>query len=212
LRRCGKISPSSVILRTVRTTRVALGFKGHTGWAAVVAVASARDRLEIVAKRRLDVATTFDEGAVYHVGSKLALAQAIAMISAATNKFERDAAKLVGELVAELDRSGYHVEIAAIVSESAKQLPPIETILKSHALIHTAEGELYRSVFAKASAACGLRAMRIARKELEPRARAALGISEAALGECLAALGKASGRPWAADQKQSALAAIVALG
>jgi hypothetical protein len=190
---------------------VALGFKGHIGWAAVVAVASPAGRLEIVAKRRLDLATTFDAGAVYHVGAKLPLAQASAMIAAATEEFARAAAKLVAELIAELAAAGRRVEVAAIIGEAAKRQPAIESILKSHALIHAAEGELYRSVFAGASAACGLHTLRIAPKELASSARAALGVSEVALGEQLAALGKSSGRPWAADQKESALAAIVAL-
>jgi hypothetical protein len=199
-------------LVAVRTTTVALGFKGRIGRAAVVAVAARSDGLEVVAKRRLDLATTFEEGAVYHVAQELPLAKASAMISAAAKKFERDAGKLVAALLEELTRATHHVDVAGIIWGSPKPLPRIETILKSHALIHSAEGELYRSVFAKACEAFGLRVVRVPSKELEARARAALGVSGAALVERLAALGKASGRPWAADQKQSTLAAMVALG
>jgi hypothetical protein len=205
------VKPSPATPRREQQPGVALGFKTHIGWAAVVALAYPPAGLKVVVKRRLDIATTFDEGAVYHVGQRLAPAEAIAMISAAERAFERRAVQLVRELVRDLAQTGYDSDIAAIIWGSARPLPPGETILKSHALIHAAEGHLYRSVFARASEANGLRTVRIPLNELPQRARTALGISEAALTDRLVALGKASGRLWGADQKQATLASIVAL-
>jgi hypothetical protein len=79
-------------------------------------------------------------------------------------------------------------------------------------LVHAAEGELYRRVLVRACEACGIRALPIPAKEIELRAAGALGIAPAGLPARLAALGKHAGRPWARDQKESALAAWIALG
>jgi hypothetical protein len=81
-----------------RAEGVALGLKGHIGWTTVVAVTSA---LEIVAKRRLDLATTFEEGAVYHMAEPMSLAAAAAHVAAAVTKFERDAVRVVAAVVDE---------------------------------------------------------------------------------------------------------------
>ena len=54
--------------------------------------------------------------------------------------------------------------------------------------------------------------VRVAEKELAGRVAAAAGLKPAAVDARLAEMGKASGRPWTADQKQAALAAWLALG
>jgi hypothetical protein len=63
-------------------------------------------------------------------------------------------------------------------------------------------------VLAEASEAGGIRATRVPASELAARAARAIEISTALLAARLAAMGKASGKPWAADQKESALAAL----
>ncbi|MGH7899024.1 MAG: hypothetical protein ACREQQ_13800, partial [Candidatus Binatia bacterium] len=59
--------------------------------------------------------------------------------------------------------------------------------------------------------ALGVRPSRVPRDALAERAAAAVGITLARLSERLAAMGKASGKPWAADQKEAALVAWLAL-
>jgi hypothetical protein len=56
--------------------RATLGFTVHIGRAAVVAVGGPTEAPEILAKTRIDVASTFDEGAVYHVGQTLPIERA----------------------------------------------------------------------------------------------------------------------------------------
>jgi hypothetical protein len=188
--------------------RTALGFKTHTGWAAVVAVAGR----EVVAKRRIDLATDFRTGAVFHVGQELPLPQAQELISSSQARFEAKARDAIAAIVEELRAKECEVIGSAIIAGNPKPLPPIESVLKSHALVHAAEGQLYRHVFAAASEACRIPAALVPAKELASRAARAMGISAAELTARIAAMGKASGRPWAADHKESALAALVALG
>jgi hypothetical protein len=198
-------------MKRVATRAATLGMKAHTGWAAAVAVARADGELEVVAKRRIDMATTFDEGAVYHVSQGLPLPRAEALIRAAQERFEALAREAIGALAAELRGAGLELVASAIVAQAARPLPPLERILRSHALVHAAEGALYRGVVARASEACSIPAELLPADELAARTARALGITPAQLTARLAALGKASGRPWAQDQKESALAACVAL-
>jgi hypothetical protein len=191
---------------------VALGMKSHTGWAAVVALCGPAGSAEVFAKRRIEMATTFDEGAVYHKSQELPLARADALIRSSEEKFERIAREALAALVAELRTAGCETVASVLVGGAGKALPPLESIVKSHALVHAAEGELYRRVLRRASEACHIPVLEIPAKEIGARAARALGIAPAQLTARLAALGKAAGRPWARDQKDSALAAWVALG
>ena len=191
---------------------VALGMKSHIGWTAVVALAGPPASAEVVAKRRIDMATTFDEGAVYHKGQDLPFDQAEALIRSSEEKFERTARESLSALVAELRAARCEVVASGLVSGGGKALPPLASILRSHALVHAAEGELYRRVLVRACEACGIRALPIPAKEIESRAAGVLGIAPAELPGRLAALGKRSGKPWTRDQKESALAAWIALG
>jgi hypothetical protein len=190
---------------------VAIGIRSHIGWAAVVSVAGPTASPDVVSKRRIDIAITFDEGAVYHNSQKLSLAQAAALIGSSEEKFERVARGALMELLAELRRTGCEPVASALVSGSGKALPPLDSILKSHALVHAAEGELYRRVLLHASEGCGLPALAIPGSDLEARAASALGSSQTQISARLVALGKASGTPWTKDYKESTLAAWIAL-
>jgi hypothetical protein len=189
--------------------RTTLGFTVRIGRAVVVAVGGPADKPQILAKERIDVATTFEEGAVYHAGQELPIEKARALIHESESRFvERARAGLVA-LVGRL--GGANIVAAVMVAPVPKPPPALETILKAHPLVHAAEGELYRRVFAEAAAAEGWRPARVPADALAGRAAAALGLTPARLGERLAAMGKASGRPWAVDQKNAALAAWLAL-
>src|SRR5207253_1336626 len=190
---------------------VALGIKSHIGWAAVVGLAGPVASAEGVAKRRTDWATTFDGGAVYHKGQELPFDRAEALIRSSEEKFGRTAREALADFAAELRRAGCEPVASGLVSGDGKALPPLASILRSHPWVHAAEGELYRRVLRNACASCGIPAVAIPAKEIEARAVAVLGIARAGLPARLAALGKASGKPWARDQKDAALAAWIAL-
>jgi hypothetical protein len=190
---------------------VSLGIKCHIGWAAVVALAGPVGSAQVVAKRRIQMATTFDEGAVYHKSQELSVARAEAFIRDSQAKFERIASEALVDLAGELRAAGCEPVTSGLVSGDGRALPPLASILRSHPLVHAAEGELYRQVLLRASEACRIPALPVPAKEIEARAAGALGITRAGLPARLAELGKASGRPWARDQKESALVAWVAL-
>lgn len=187
---------------------VALGFKVHIGWTAVVALGGSPEAPEVLAKDRVDVAFTFEEGAVFHAGQELPLAKARALAEASEKRF----GKLAREgLAAFTGRLGARVVAAGMAAPPPKKLPELETILKAHPMVHAAEGELYRRVFAEAAASVGPAPLRVPAPELARRVGQAVGLTPAKVTARLAAMGKASGRPWAADQKEATLAAWLAL-
>src|SRR5439155_1176458 len=103
---------------------VALGIKSHIGWAAVVGLAGPAASAEVVAKRRIDIATTFDEGAVYHKGQELPFDRAEALIRASEEKFGRTAQEALADFAAELRRAGCEPVASGLVSGDGKTLSP----------------------------------------------------------------------------------------
>ena len=194
-------------MATKRTA--ALGLTAHTGWAALVVVGGPAAEPEILAKGRIDVATTFAEGAVFHAGQEMSLERARKHVRESDARFIERARTRLGAFVGQL---GAVKVVAARMAAAEKVVPPLETTLRSHALVHTAEGELYRRVFAAACAALRIPFARVPDKELPALVAAALGLTPARLSEQIAAMGKASGRPWTVDQKQATLAAWLVLG
>src|SRR2546428_14183725 len=114
---------------------VALGMKSHIGWAAVVALAGPAASAEVVAKLRIDMATTFDEGAVYHKGQDLSFDQAEALIRSSEDKFERTARQALSEFVAELKAAGCEAGARGLGPAGGQAPPPPASILRSPALV-----------------------------------------------------------------------------
>ena len=62
-----------------------------------------------------------------------------------------------------------------IILGSGRTLPALESILKSHALIHTAEGEFFRNALVEACEHCGIPVFGVKEKELYARGAAHFG-------------------------------------
>jgi hypothetical protein len=188
-----------------------IGFSCHTGWAAAVAVAGPRDAPRVAAKVRVTLATTFEAGAVFHAGQGLAVEEARAFIEASEERFVALARVAVAALLAELRGRGLEPVAGAVLVGADRPLPALETILRSHALVHAAEGAFYRQVIGLACEACRLPAARVPARDLVDRAARTVRLPEDEVLGLLDEAGRASGRPWAKDQKDAALAAWITL-
>jgi hypothetical protein len=189
----------------------ALGFRVHTGWAAVVALAGAPDAPEVVLKRRIDLLRERGAGHVFHIAAERPLAEAEAFLRSAEEGFRAAAREGISAIAADLRAAGCDPVASGVVAASGRPLPSLAEILKAHPLLHAAEGELFRRILARESAACGMHAELVPARELEERAARAASMTAARATSTLAALGKATGRPWAQDQREAALAAWIAL-
>jgi hypothetical protein len=93
---------------------------------------------------------------------------------------------------------------------SGRALPTLEKILASHALIHTADGELFREALLHANSRCGLEELTIKEKELLGYAGQVLRAKPNELMRRVTQLGHSLGAPWSQDEKFATLAAWLA--
>ena len=100
---------------------------------------------------------------------------------------------------------------AGILLASGRPLPGLAATLASHALIHTAEGELFREALAQASESAGLTVLGVREREAYERGAAALRLASDKLRLRLSEMGRAVGAPWTQDEKLAALAAWLVL-
>jgi hypothetical protein len=114
-------------------------------------------------------------------------------------------------LQADLEEGDFEIVRSALLLASGRTLPGLEQILASHALIHTADGELFRDSLRAACARCHLPVEGIREKELFETASEAFSIQVAGLKRRVAAFGKALGPPWSQDEKLAALGAWLTL-
>jgi len=191
----------------------ALGFRVHSGWAAVVAVALEKDAPVVVARQRPRFVETFTYGfrQPYHTAAKMKPEAAREFLARMQQEASRLACKAVRGLQAELKEQGIKVTRCGLLLASGKALPDVEKILTSHALIHTADGELFREAILHACRRCGLKTESIKEKELLARSSTVLRGQPAALLRHVTELGKPFGAPWSQDEKLATLAAWLAL-
>jgi hypothetical protein len=191
-------------------SQAALGFRAHSGWAALVAVAGPVAQPTAVLRRRV----VLSEGTPrqpFHAAEGQPFAAAEDLVRRSTEEATALAERAVREAVAELRGMGHEAVACGVLLAAGRTLPGLSEILASHALIHTAEGELFRDVLRQASRRCGLGLAEARERELEEQASRSLRRSPAELQRRVADWGKALGSPWAQDEKRAALVAWLAL-
>ena len=206
---------SPIFNMTGRSKRpdAALGFRAHSGWACAILAAGDRNKITIVARRRITLCDPRIEGSKqpFHEAEPMSFEDARAYIARCTKSTERLARDSFATLQAEAEAAGFRIAGVCQMTASPRALPDLRAILASHALIHAAEGEFYREALARAAETAKLAAGRIREKDAPTWTASQLGISEAALRERLSALGKALGPPWGADEKLATMAAWAVL-
>src|SRR5712691_293815 len=135
------------------TTDAAIGFRAHSGWAVLVAVAGPRPSPTVISRRRIVLADPAIPGSVqpYHAAADLAPEGAEQLINRCRNAGRWLAQQALQITLDDLKGQGYQVTACGLLLSSARPLPVLAAILASHALIHTAEGELFRDVLTYAS-------------------------------------------------------------
>jgi hypothetical protein len=201
-------------MTSARPQRAALGWSVHTGWAILVAVAGSGDAAAVVDRRRIELMPHRDAKRprfVFHAAQTMARAAAERLVREATALSSKNAKAAIGAAIADLRAAGYDARASGIVVGNKRLEASLETILESHALIHTAEGQFFRDVIRDESRRAKLRVAEVPAKTLDAGAAQALRLSSAALAARLAAIGRAAGRPWSKDHRQACLAALIAI-
>jgi hypothetical protein len=192
--------------------QAAVGLRVHSGWSAVVAVCVEKGTPAVLDRERVHLVETFTYRfrQPYHTAEKMGLAEGREFISRVQVEAQSLAYGAIHELQLRLEERGYQLGRGALLLASGRPLPDIEKILASHALIHTAEGELFRECLLYATARCGLAVVCIKERDLLEQAAKALHVPRGRLLPRVTALGRAVGAPWSQDEKFATLAAWVA--
>jgi hypothetical protein len=192
-------------------TLAALGFRAHTGWAAMVALAGEVANPNVIDRRRVELVSAQQGAAVYHAARERDLATAREMVAHAIGEAHSRTRSEIAAAVDDLAARGSRVLAVGVIAGNAPLPTQLERILGSHALVHAAEGQLFRDALVAGGRACGLFVTTVPPNHLYDELAAALDVDDREVARRLAVFGKAAGRPWAQDQKEAALAAWMAL-
>ena len=196
-----------------QSKQAAVGFRVHSGWSAVVAVSLEKGAPVVLARQRVHLVDTFtyEFRQPYHSAEKMLAGQGREFIEGVRDEARRLAYRAVRELESRAQEQGVKLTRCGLLLASGRPLPGLEKILVSHALIHTADGELFREALLHASARCGLRDFRIKEKELLNHAGEVLRLQGTELMDRVTKLGRSLGSPWSQDEKFATIAAWLAL-
>jgi hypothetical protein len=192
---------------------VALGFSPHSGWAAVVAIGAAESGLFLAARGRIEMADPGEPQSrqPYHAVERLAVSDAAERLARYQEQAARMASGQLRELVDRLVAEGRQVVGCGLLESSGRKGAALASILASHALIHTADGDHFRNAIARSAESLGLGTLRVPVRTIDAAAASAVGRPATAVRREVERLGREVGPPWAADQKAAALVAWVVL-
>jgi hypothetical protein len=191
----------------------ALGFRVHSGWTSLVAVALERERPVVLARQRPHLVETFSYTfrQPYHTAEKMNLDEASSFLQRQRTESRRLALAAIRSAQADIAQQGYALTRAALLLASGRPLPELSKILASHSLIHAADGEFFRDALLHAAAKCRLAVTSIKERELVATASSTVRRAPADLARFISDLGKPLGSPWSQDEKFASLAAWLAL-
>ncbi len=194
-------------------THAALGLRAHSGWAVLVVVAGPLNAPLVIERRRIEIA---DRGIVgstqpYHAATELDLRKAEAFVKRCAHSANLLAEQAVRAVIDNMRKRSYEVLGGGLLLASGRPAPALAATLASHALIHTAEGELFRSALSQAVEGCGLPLTNVKERELWDRSAVELHMTVAELQRYVAEMGRPLGPPWRQDEKHAALVGWLAL-
>ena len=154
---------------------------------------------------------TFEFRQPYHTAEKVPRAEAEGVVSRMRTEARALAYKAIHSVEKNLLVQGYEVNSCALLLASGRPLPSLAQILESHALIHTADGELFRHALLEASERCRIATFTTKESELLDRSSDALRLRPEEIRRRLGDLGIGLGPPWTQDEKLAALIAWLSL-
>jgi hypothetical protein len=191
--------------------RVGFGFKTHSGWAALVVLSQDGEELTVVDRRRVELVEEPWAKQPYHAAEELECEAARDLVQRGVEMVQRAA---LSEMKAAINRERDHKnEVTGCSVLVGAPMPDWDTdeILAVHFRMHKAEGALFQNALVRAAEKCKLRTFPVLENELLHEASNRLGTLADLLVKQIAGLGKSVGAPWGKDQKNAALAALMAL-
>jgi hypothetical protein len=201
-------SDDEPVLLYAAAVDVAVGFATHSGWAIAVAVGLVDDHLQVYDRRRVELVAPDLPRQAYHAVADLPIEEArriVARVDASILARSVDALSVIGEAL------GDHTVAAVGMVGPPRDIPDVETVLASHALMHASEGEQYRRAIAQAAAQLGLPVRRTDPRHLTSLVADTLSWSPDRLAAEQTQIRTTLGPPWQRDHKQATTSALLAL-
>lgn len=191
----------------------ALGFRLHTGWAALVAIAGVPGKFQVLLRRRIELLPRGDSVPrfVYHKAAELRPSDAAELVSRAEAASEESARTAVKEVLAHLGALTIVVKAGGIPCSSRPVPTDLSAVLRSHPMIHTAEGALFQRAVTSACQACGLAVISVREREVWRSVSTSWSLKEEEMRTQVDGLRKSVGAPWGTDQKTATAFALLAL-
>ena len=193
--------------------KVALGFKAHSGWAALVVIGNTGKELQIVDRRRLKLVHSDSSWAKqpYHAAEDLDPKSAQKLVKRGTEAAYQIAQRQMLAVIKSLRAQAHEIVACVVLVPSPMPEWSVAEILAVHFRMHKAEGVLFPDALASAAEKCGLNLIRVPEKQLAEQAEKVLATSLQELTNRILKLGKIVGPPWGKDQKNATLAALIGL-
>jgi hypothetical protein len=191
--------------------KVAFGMKAHSGWAALVVIGRRAGEFTVIERRRIELIDDLWAKQPYHAAEKLEPGRAREMVERGIAEAQHIAVREMRVAVAHEQERGNQIAACAVLVGDPMPDWSIEQILAVHIRMHRAEGVLFRAALLHAAKECALKALAIPEKLLGHYTEKVLGNVTGSVPDVLVALGKKVGSPWGSDQKDAALAAMLAL-
>lgn len=183
-----------------------VGVADHSGWAALVTVGADERGVRVLDRRKCELLGPDLPRQPYHAAVGLDLDAAEDLVSRVYAAAEDGAVAALAALAGDLGDS--HRPVALVLRGERAVVPSLATVLASHALIHAAEGALYRAALGEAATRSGLDVSRHPPGEATAAAVTALATTPAELDRRLRDWGRDLGPPWRKEHREAAAAAL----
>jgi hypothetical protein len=184
--------------------------KAHSGWAALVVLGKQGDDFVIVDRRRIELVKDEWAKQPFHAAEGLPAQAAHDLVKRGIDAAHKIAAREMKAAVERESQRKNEVKACAVLVGSPMPNWSVAEILAVHFRMHKAEGVLFREALIHAAKECKLKALEIPEKEIMAYAEHKLKFPAPELSKQLSAIGKVAGPPWGKDQKDAALAAMIA--
>ncbi|HWN99267.1 MAG TPA: hypothetical protein VNS63_08365 [Blastocatellia bacterium] len=197
-------------LRPLKPARVGFGFRVKSGRAIAVALTSAGESPQVLARREITLcdAAVPDSIQPYHAALEVSEQKASKVIERLVKLVKQATTESVTQLLKEWRVADYEIVGAGLVVGSV--IDPAK-IANDHIRAHALEGQLFRVAMQEALQSNGLTSIAIPEREVYSTAAAALARSEDELKGVASELGRMVGGPWRSEEKTAALAAWMVL-
>jgi hypothetical protein len=178
-----------------------------------VIVAAPRGTPRVIDRRRWELIDPKARGAQqpYHAAKEMQLADAEAFLKRCSSATLATATASLRDVVSLLAGKGHELAGACILLGSGRPTGDLAATLRSHAMIHTAEGQFFRNALQNACASCSVPLLCVKEKEILSRATDGIRISPAELHQRISEIGKSIGPPWRQDEKLCTIAGWLVL-